>query len=130
MARNKALQAFLGSATTEDWEKLVADATATDHIGDDIQENYGFSWSAVMPHAADRGFYQRRTRTSRQNGSPAPKAFTVDDIPDERSYIKRTIALDTETASRLQKLEDSKRQFSHKDILIQIIRDGLSIYGF
>ena len=132
MPKNTKVQQFRNDATEENWKDLVADAVATVPIGKDIQQKYGFSWSAIMNDAAERGYYEMRRKASAEYArSEDAHVFIVDDLPEEaEEVISRSVQLDKNIYDRLKSLETAKRQYTHRAILNQLLSDALKIYGY
>jgi hypothetical protein len=132
MPKKTKVQKFRDAATEESWKSLVADATATVPVGKDIQEKYGFSWSAIVKDAAKRGYYEMRRKVSSEDTKlDDSRNFVVDDLPEETpDVISRSVQLDKEIYDRLKVLENTKRQYTHKAILNQLLSDALKLYGY
>lgn len=149
MKRQTKLQAFIDTATPEDWNRLSAHIKAAPTKRESLpapELGFEFSYSGIAPLLEERGLLERNHQKSRIMSTedihdthvPAAAAKTVDmgfppfiiagDAPAEK--VKRSVQLDRDVSDRLFKLESSCWQYTHSAVLNQIIRDGLSKYGF
>lgn len=130
MARNTKVQQFRDTATETEWKKLVEQAEATRPIGKDIHKLYEFSWNSIMKDAAERGYYEMRRKASSEARLEISHTFMVDDLSEKTDIISRSVQLDKSIYDRLKTLEATKRQYTHKAILNQLLSDALKLYGY
>lgn len=129
--RQTPTQKFRDNATAEEWQDLVDLAMSTSPIGKLVQEKYGFSWNSISTDAADKGYYQMKKRRSTSTGSSADNpVIRIDDITEDRESISRSVQIYTDIIERLKDLENSKRQYTHKAILNQLLDEALEKYGY
>lgn len=131
MARNTIVQQFRDGATEEQWKELVSDHS--DLPKEAFEEKYNFSWNAIMNDAAEKGFYEKRKKTTTTipiKMASNKKIFIVDDIPANTQTISRSVQINEDILLRLQKLENDKTQYTKKSILNQLLSDALSQYGY
>jgi hypothetical protein len=96
-----------------------------------VQEKYGFSWNSISTDAADKGYYQMKKRRSTSTGLSADNpVFRIDDITEDRESISRSVQIYTDIIEQLKNLENSKRQYTHKAILNQLLEEALEKYGY
>ena len=130
--RQTPTQKFRDNATAEEWQDLVDLAMSTSPIGKLVQEKYGFSWNSISTDAADKGYYKMKKRASTSSNAPSAAApsFGIDDITEDRESVSRSVQIYTDIMERLKNLENSKRQYTHKDILNQLLDEALKKYGY
>ena len=126
-------QKFRDEATDEKWQEMVLDH---DNLTpDEFKNKYGFTWSAVMNDAVERGLYTKKKSasnpTSNADGTNTiRKDFMVDDIPKGIKKKQRSIELYDDIATRLNKLRDDKCQYTFASILNQLLDEALKKYGY
>lgn len=134
MARNTVVQRFRETATEEQWKELVKNSLATTPVGSDIPEKYGFSWSAIVNDAIARGYYEKRrnkaTLASTDNTILKRKEFTVHDSIVEAEVISRSVQINKDLMERLHTLEQSKKKYTKRAVLNQLLSDALDMYGY
>lgn len=62
--------------------------------------------------------------------APEYPSFYVEDMTDEFQEVDGSIQLEKSVYDRLKALEGRKRQYTHTAVLNQLIKDGLSKYGY
>ena len=134
MARNTVVQRFRETASEDQWKELVKDALATTPAGSDIPGKYGFSWSAIVNDAISRGYYEKQrnkaTIASADNTMQKRKEFTVHDSIVESEVISRSVQINKELIERLHTLEQSKKKYTKRAVLNQLLSDALDMYGY
>lgn len=133
--RNVSFKDFVQAASMDDWKNLMAEARSTSKTGETLKEKYGFSWTTARPYAIKLGLYQSTRDNSQTSASPSisdfpATPFKVESDAVKGKFITRSIQLNSDTKSRLEKLEEDYPMYNHKSILNQIINDGLAIHGF
>ena len=131
MAKDTKTQRFRDSATEEQWKELVIDYETLP--SDDFKNKYGFTWSSIYQTAVERGYYQKKKNTTTApslSANTKAHTFIIDDIPEDIKSISRSVSLYEDVVNRLNKLENSKRQYTKKAILNQLLSDALSYYGY
>lgn len=130
--KNTKVQTFRDTATDGEWNKLIETALSTTPIGTRVQDDFGFSWSAIRNDAISRGYYEPKRRSSSTAPDPAHDTpiFHIADITDEPECISRSIQLYTDISDRLNALCSSKQQYTKKAILNQLLDEALEKYVF
>lgn len=90
--KNTKVQTFRDTATDGEWNKLIETALSTTPIGTRVQDDFGFSWSAIRNDAISRGYYEPKRRSSSTAPDPAHDTpiFHIADITDERDIPQRS----------------------------------------
>lgn len=116
---------------------LDVDQLADDYENKELDEQsfkakYGFVRGTCAPFLESRGKITRKHRSQQTNyADNGPRAFIVDDITSKPGEpVTRTIEIKKTVDDRLRKLEDSKRQYTHRAILEQLLNDILDWYGY
>lgn len=149
MKRQTKVQTFITTATPEEWDKLSAHIKAATKKRESLpapELGFDFSYSAIAPLLEERGLLERRHKTasdtimkattnipahsitSATQATGFPPFTVTGSAPTEK--ISRSVQLDKDVSDRLHKLEDDCWQYTHSAVLNQIIRDGLSKYGY
>ncbi len=145
MKRQTKVQTFINTATPEEWNKLSAHIKASPKKRESLpapELGFDFSYSAIAPELEHRGLLERRHKSSADTPPDSSYASTpdVDSRKDFPSFtvtgcaptekISRSVQLDKDVSDRLHDLENACWQYTHSAVLNQIIRDGLSKYGY
>lgn len=83
--RQTVAQIFRDTATDEQWKEMVSEHDLIS--SDEFKDKYGFTWSAVMKDAVDKGLYTKKKNVGGQTSkneagdSRCRRDFIVDDIP-------------------------------------------------
>ncbi len=125
MSKNTTTQQFRESATDEKWKELVDDHRKLN--SEDFKKKYNFTWSAVVDDAAEKGFYEKKSRVS--SDGLKLRDFQVTDQSAEIKKISRSVQIYEDVYSRLKELERGKGQYTHTAILNQLLSDALKMYG-
>ena len=131
MSKNTRVQQFRNSATDEEWMAAVADHDAL--TAEEFKTKYGFSWSAILNDAANKGFYQKKRNPSStlpHFQEPKVVAFTIPAQTEDIEKVSRSVQLSKQTYDRLQRLKNDNRQYTLFAVLNQILDDGLKKYGY
>lgn len=131
--RQTVAQKFREEATDEQWLELVDDH---DNItGDEFKEKYGFTWSAVMNDAVEKGLYTKK-KNSGEHTDTRPEQeifkneFRVRDIPKGIKKKQRSIELYDDISKRLNDFRNDKCQYTFASILNQLLDEALKKYGY
>jgi len=131
--RQTVAQKFREEATDEQWLELVDDH---DNItGDEFKEKYGFTWSAVMNDAVEKGLYIKK-KNSGEHTDTRPEQeifkseFRVRDIPKGIKKKQRSIELYDDISKRLNDFRNDKCQYTFASILNQLLDEALKKYGY
>lgn len=129
--KQTAPQIFRSQATDEEWYRLVEDHEKLSP--EEFKKKYGFTWSAVMNDAVERGLYTKRVRSNtfnKESGNCSSEDFIVKDIPKGTKKKQRSIELYEDIEIRLTKLREDKCQYTFASILNQLLDDALKKYGY
>ena len=132
--RQTVAQIFRDTATDEQWKEMVSEHDL--FSSDEFKDKYGFTWSAVMKDAVDKGLYTKKKNVGGQaskneaGDSRCRKDFIVDDIPKGIKKKQRSIELYEDIATRLNNLRDDKCQYTFASILNQLLDEALKKYGY
>ena len=126
------VQKFRDTATEDNWKKLVDDAEKTTPVGDDIKKIYGFAWSSIRQDAIDKGYYKprRKSKTIDDSNNSKKQTFVIDDLDENIKIISKSVQFYDSVLERLQNLENSKKQYTKRAILNQLLSEALNKYGF
>ena len=144
MIRMTKIQNFIKNATEEDWQRLAEHVNNAPRKKDSLpapELGFDFSYTGIVTELERRGLITLKHKPSRSTTPTSvstiketPVAeyppFIIDDIRLEIKKISRSVQLDEDVSTRLHTLEDNKRQYTHSAILNQLLRDGLSKYGY
>lgn len=103
--RQTVAQIFRDTATDEQWKEMVSEHDLLSN--DEFKDKYGFTWSAVMKDAVDKGLYTKKKNVGGQaskneaGDNRCRRDFIVDDIPKGIKKKQRSIELYEDIATRL-----------------------------
>lgn len=138
MARQTKVQIFRETATDEQWQRLVDFAKEPLEQGRPIGSNlpsdeFPFSWGAIKDDCAERNLIEKSKKRGKSGAddSDTVKVFVVHDITSApKESVTRSIEIKKDVDARLRALENSKRQYTHRAILEQLLTDILDWYGY
>ena len=109
----------------------MADHSAMDPIS--FKEKYKFSWQSIAEKAAEKGFYTKKRRSTKnksQSTTANLSGFSVSDFSSDEKMISRSVQLRPEVYERLKLFEKDKHQYTKTAILNELIDESLNKYGY
>ena len=133
--KNTKITQFINTATEEDWKKLAALVNSAPNKSKALPTaEYEFSYSAISKHLEDKGLLVRAKRKSSANSNKKeenekPCVFIITKSRDDK-VIGRSLQLFQGTYERFKQFENDHKMYRQRDIVNQLLDDGLAKYGY